>query len=476
MQEYETYDGLELAAMVKRKEVSPTELLDAAVARCEAVNPSINAVIDRFEDEARKQIANGLPAGPFVGVPFLTKDLVTPVAGRRSTGGSRLLAGAPASAYDGEIVRRYRRAGLVLFGTTNTPEFGLNASTESALFGPARNPWDLSRTTGGSSGGSAAAVASAIVPMAHGTDGGGSLRIPASCCGVFALKPTRGRTPLGPDLAEGPAGTLHVHAITRSVRDSAALLDATAGPDIGDPYAAPPRLRPYLDEVGVPPRQLRIALQLQAPNGASVHPECVKAAEDAAALCEQLGHIVEIASPTYNVSDFDAAFQDVMTADMAAMLQHFGVLLGRPVVADDVEPITFMLAHYGGTITGAGYASALQTIRQVGRQIGGWFENFDLLLTPTLAQPPLEIGELSTLTEDWMAYGAAIFAFAPFTSLFNATGQPSMSVPLSIGDSGLPIGVQFAARFGDEATLFRLAGQLETACPWSINRPHIDWS
>jgi len=470
MEEYENYDGLGLAELVRTRQVTADELLDAALARVDARNPVVNAVVSRLEAEARSAIEAGLPDGPFAGVPFLVKDLATPVGGQRSTEGSLLFANAPAAAHDAEIVRRHRRAGLVIFGKTNTPEFGLNASTEPALFGPTRNPWNPLLTAGGSSRGSAAAVASGMVPMAHGTDGGGSIRIPASACGVFGLKPTRARTPLGPDIAEGPAGTLHVHALTRTVRDSATLLDVTAGADQGDPYCAPPAPGPFSAEVGRAPGRLRIALSVTAPNAVPVDAECQAAALVAARLCGELGHYVEEAAPPYSAEALDAAFRAVMTADVAAMLDQFAAMAGGDG-ALSVEPVTRALAEYGRSVSGPAYATALWTLRSVGRQVAGWFETYDVLLTPTLAQPPPALGTLSTLIDDWIAYGGAIFGFAPFTSLFNVTGQPAMSVPLHWTETGLPIGVQFAARFGEEATLFRLAAQLEEARPWKHRRP-----
>src|SRR5438876_2055569 len=329
-EEFESFDGLGLAGLVRRGDVSPAELLDVAISRVEARNPELNAVVTRLYDQARAAIAAGLADGPFTGVPYLLKDLGAHYAGAVTSFGSALFKDFMVN-HDSEITARLRRAGLVIFGKTNTPELGLTASTEPRLFGPTRNPWNLNHSAGGSSGGSAAAVAAGMVPMAHATDGGGSIRIPASCCGLFGLKPTRARNPMGPDAGEGWGGASVGHAVTRSVRDSAALLDATSGPDAGDPYWAPPPARPFLAEVGLDPGSLRIALTTSAFNGHAVHPECVAAARAAATLCETLGHAVEDARPEINAEALGGAVRIVVAANVRAALEAAATALGRPL-------------------------------------------------------------------------------------------------------------------------------------------------
>src|SRR4051812_41055949 len=314
MPDYEGYDALGLADLVRRGETTPTELLDAALARLDARNPALNAVVTPLVEAARRDIAAGLPDGPFTGVPFLVKELVASVAGAATTAASRLYRNQVATA-DSEIVARFRRAGLVIAGKTNSPEFGLSPTTESRLYGITRNPWRLDLAPGGSSGGAAAAVAAGIVPVAHATDGGGSIRIPASCCALFGLKPTRARVTAGPEGGEGLSGLANQHVVSRSVRDSAAMLDAIAGPMPGDPYAAAPPPRPFIDEVGRPPGRLRIAFSATAPNGVPVDAECRAAAEDAARLCEQLGHHVEEASPAYDAQAVSRGFEAVFAAN-----------------------------------------------------------------------------------------------------------------------------------------------------------------
>jgi Asp-tRNA(Asn)/Glu-tRNA(Gln) amidotransferase A subunit family amidase len=469
-EEYERYDGLGLAELVRRREVSAAELLEVAIARVEATNPAIGAVVARHYDEARAAIAAGLPEGPFTGVPYLLKDLGALYTGTVTSYGSALFADYVAD-HDSEITVRLKRARLVIVGKTNTPEFGLSTSTEPRLFGPTRNPWNLAYSAGGSSGGAAAAVAAGMVPMAHATDGGGSIRIPASCCGLFGLKPTRARNPMGPDLGEAWSGCSVGHAITRSVRDSAALLDATSGPDIGDPYWAPPPARPFLEEVGVEPGCLRIAVTTTPWNGQPVDPECVDATLAAARLCEQLGHHVEEASPAIDAEALGGATRSIAAANLRAQLEARAAALGREVTADDVERATWALANEALSATSAAYARAIMTMHRAGRAVGRFFTRYDLLLTPTMCRPPYPLGVLDTMSEDQEPYRTGIQQTIAFTSLFNASGNPAISVPLHWSKDGLPIGVQFAAPFGDEATLFRLAAQLEAAQPWDARRP-----
>ena len=466
------YDGLGLAALVRQREVTAAELLDAAIARVEARNPAINAVIYRMDAPARKAIAAGLPDGPFTGVPYLLKDLGALYAGAPTTAGSAFFRDAVAD-HDSEIVMRLKRAGLVIFGKTNTSEFGLSTSVEPRLFGPTRNPWNKAYSAGGSSGGAAAAVAAGMLPMAHATDGGGSIRIPASACGLFGLKPTRARTPAGPDVGESWNGAGIGHAVTRSVRDSAALLDAVAGPDIGDPYWAPPLRRPFLAEVDVDPGKLRIALTTKAWNGSLVDPDCATAATEAARLCESLGHNVAEASPPIDEEARNAAIRIIIGAHTRATLELRGNALGRAPRAEDVETSTWATAEYGRQVTAADYAKAIRVLHQTGRVVGRFFEKYDVLLTPTMCRPPHKLGVLAQSGVDPQAYLEAILGTIAFTSPFNTTGSPAMSVPLHWSRDGLPVGVQFAADFGQEATLFRLAAQLEKARPWADRRPAL---
>jgi len=468
--EYVERDALELAEGVRRGELDPGDLLDTALGRQREVDGELGCVVLPMEEQARAALAAGLPEGPLHGVPYLLKDLHAHAAGVPTTNGCRLFADFVPD-FDAEITARYRRAGLVLFGKTHSPEFGLTTTSESALFGTTRNPWGLDHTAGGSSGGSAAAVAAGIVPAANASDGGGSIRIPASCCGLFGLKPTRARNPAGPDVGEGWSGMSTAHAVTRSVRDSAALLDVTRGEDPGAPYAAPAPERPYLDEVGRPPGRLRIAFQTTSWTGVEAHPDCAEAVGDAARLCRELGHEVEEAPLALDAQALAGACQVVIFANLRATLEDRAAQRGRELREGDVEPITWTLAQAVSARGAADYARAIRTLHAAGRETARFFEERDLLLTPTLAVPPLRIGDLSLSHREPNVWLGNVLRTTAFTQLFNATGQPAMSVPLHWNADGLPIGVQFAGRFGDEATLFRLAAQLETARPWWDRRP-----
>jgi amidase/6-aminohexanoate-cyclic-dimer hydrolase len=465
-----SFDGLGLAELVRRKEVSAHELLDAVLARADAANPALNAIVTRLDDQARAAIAAGLPEGPFTGVPYLLKDLGALYAGAPTSFGSALFDGNVAD-HDSEITARLKRAGLVIFGKTNTPEMGLSPSTEPRRFGVTRNPWNRAFSAGGSSGGAAAAVAAGILPMAHATDGGGSIRIPASCCGLFGMKPTRARNPMGPDAGEGWGGASVAHAVTWSVRDSAALLDATAGPDVGDPYWAPPPAGPFLAEVGRDPGRLRIALTTASFNGAPVHDECAQAARAAAKLCASLGHVVEEARPTIDARALGLAVRIIIAANVRAALEARAGALGRPLVETDVERQTWGRVAEGASFSAWEYARSINVVHRTGRQVARFFEQWDVLLSPTMCQPPYPLGVLNMSSTDDTTYVDAVLASVGFTSLFNSAGNPAMSVPLATSTQGLPIGVQFAGRFGDEATLFRLAAQLESAQPWTGRRP-----
>ncbi len=468
--EYESYDALGLAALVRERAVNPGELLDAAIERTDAQNPALNAVVIRLYDHAKAAIAAGLPDGPLAGVPFLLKDLGASCAGTPCTRGSKLYEGHICD-HDSTLVARYKRAGLVIFGRTNSPEFGVSYTTEPALYGPTRDPWRLDRTPGGSSGGAAAAVAARIVPAAHASDGGGSIRVPASCCGLFGLKPTRGRVPAGPDRGESWAGMSVTHALTRSVRDSAALLDAVAGPDVGDPYWAPLPVRPFRDEVSADPGRLRIAVSAAPPNGVPVHADCRAALDRAAKLCADLGHDIAEAEPAFDGTAMDEARLTVIRAHLTADLDERAREIGRSVLRDDVEAMTWAIAHRGEPVSGGEYVAAVQAMHRIGRQVARFFLDYEVLITPVLATTPLAIGALDPMGGDIDAYLDEMARFAAFPPLSNVTGAPAMSVPLDWNAEGLPIGVQFVGRFGDEATLFRLAAQLEDAAPWSGRRP-----
>ena len=465
-------DATAQAELVRSTEVKPVELVDAAIERIERVNPALNAVVTEMYEEARETASRALPDGPFTGVPFLLKDFLAEYAGVRFTEGSAFLRDFVPDE-DSELVKRYKRTGLVFVGKTNMPELAIGATTEPELFGPTRNPWDTSRTAGGSSGGAAAAVASGMVAMAHGNDAGGSIRIPASCCGVFGLKPTRGRNPLGPQYGDMLSGLVAEHALTRSVRDSAALLDATCGPAPGDPYWAPPRERPYPDEIGADPGQLRIGFSTIAPLGDEAHPDCVAAVREAAALCNELGHRVEEAAPSFNGELLFQSFTKLIATGVAWAIDDWGRRTSREPTADGFEPFIWALASRGRQIGAPEYLTALQDIQAGSRDIARFFDDRDVWLTPTLGQPPVLLGTFAYSAGDPWEHRRRIAGFAPFTSISNLTGQPAMSVPLHWNAEGLPVGVHFAARFGDEATLFRLAAQLEEARPWAGRRPPV---
>ena len=470
--DYEQHDALGLADLVRKGRVSPAELLEAAIARVEARNGAVNAVVSRLYDEARRAIADGLPDGPFRGVPYLMKDLTAPVAGARMTRGSRFFADTPPAAADSEHVQRLRRAGLVLFGRTNTCELGLSLTCEPQLWGPTRNPWDLGRISGGSSGGAAAAVGARMLPMAHATDGFGSIRAPAACCGLVGLKPSRARNTFAPFLGEGLGGLSAEHAVTLTVRDCAALLDATRGPGAGDPYAAPPPARPYREEVALAPGPLRIAFTGRAPHGVPVDAEPLRVLREVARLCGDLGHAVEEADPGVDGAAMVPAFLTLVSANTVVNLAGHPTA-GRPPRPDEVEHVTWDTARMGERVTGAEYVRATQTAHRLGRQMAAFHARHDVLLTPGLAVLPVKLGWIDMMLEDVDEYWRRVFAFSPFTVWFNLTGQPAMMLPLGVSPEGLPVAVQLVGRFGDEATLFRLAAQLEAAGPWWARRPEV---
>src|SRR5215475_8413192 len=470
--EYERYDATGLADLVRRRQISPGELLDAAIARVEARNGAVNAVTMPLYDYGRAAIAQGLPDGPFTGVPFLMKDLTASIAGVKMTRGSRFFAEAPPPAADSEHVTRLRRAGLVIFGRTNTCELGLSLTCEPQLFGPTRNPWDLTRISGGSSGGAAAAVGARMLPMAHATDGFGSILAPAACCGLVGLKPTRGRNTMAPYSGEGLGGCSAEHAVTLSVRDSAALLDATAGPGAGDPYAAPAAARQFLQEVGAAPGRLRIAWTAKTPNGATVDAEPLRVLRETARLCSELGHQVEEADPAIDGGAVVPTFLTLAAANTVVNLASHPTA-GRSARPDEVEKVTYATGQKGERIIAADYVRATQTAHRLGRQMATFHANWDVLLTPGLANVPVKLGWIHMMLDDVDEYWRRVFAFSPFTVWFNLTGQPAMMIPLGVSPEGLPVAVQCVARFGDEATIFRLAAQLEAARPWIGRRPAV---
>ena len=465
-------DATSQADLVRRKEVKAIELVDAAIDRIERLNPTLNAVVTPMYDLAREAASGPLPDGPFAGVPFLLKDLLVEYAGVRFSEGSAFLSDN-VSDHDSELAARHKRAGLIVVGKSNTPEFGILPTSEPRLFGPTHNPWNTGRTTGGSSGGSAAAVAAAIVPMAHGNDGGGSIRIPASCCGLFGLKPTRGRNPLAPDYGDIFSGLVAEHAVTRSVRDSAALLDATSGPDLGDPYWAPPPERPFLREVGADPGRLRIAFTTQAATDVQVHPDCVAAVRDAAALCADLGHEAVEAVLAIDGQVVMQAFITLWSAGTAWTVDDFARRTGRTPTPDLFEPLTWALQEMGRQHGASAYLLALQDLQRLSRDIARFFVDYDIWLTPTLGEPPVPLGTFDSPPENPLQGLFRAATFVPFTPICNITGQPAMSVPLYWNGDGLPVGTHFIGRFGDEATLFRLAAQLEQARPWADRRPPV---
>ena len=467
--DYAGHDALALAALIKRGEASGREILDLALEGLAACNPRLNAVVRVMEKEARAQLERGLAEGPLAGVPYLLKDLNVHYRGVPTTNGSRLFADVVPER-DSIYTERVRAAGLVVIGKSNTPEFGLNASTEPQLHGATRNPWSPARSAGGSSGGSAAAVAAGIVPVAHATDGGGSIRIPAAHCALFGLKPTRGRVTMGPHVGEGWSGLSTGHAVTRSVRDSAAILDATHGPWDGDPYRAPPVARPFLEEVGRDPGRLRIALWTGGLAGEAVSPECAAGARAGARLCEALGHEVETLAPDIDGEGFLAAMRVIVSCNVANVLAMRSEELGRPVARGEVETITARFAEEGARFTGRDYAGAVFRIHETGRRLAAFFERCDVLLSPTLADPPLPLGTFDMTGGDLDRYCERLFAAIPFTPLYNVTGCPAATLPLHWTQDGLPVGVQIGARFGAEALLFRLAAQIEAERPWAGRR------
>ena len=470
-------DATAQAELVRTGQVSPIDLVDAAINRIEKLDSEVNAVIHRRFDRARDEAASAaLPDGPFRGVPTLFKDLMCAVEGEPYHEGMRFLKDNDYRPhYTDNLVHRFRDAGFVCCGRTNTPELGLVPTTEPAVYGPTLNPWDTSRSPGGSSGGSAVAVATGMVPVAHGNDGGGSIRIPASCNGLVGLKPSRGRTSLGPRWGQLTAILNCELVLARSVRDAARVLDAVWEPFPGDPVIAPAPARPFADELGTDPGRLRVGILTKNPIGTGeVHTDCVAAAEDAGRLLESLGHRVEPSYPhAFEDPEILVPFTTIWTADCAHYLDDFGNLVGKPVTEADVEPLTWALAESGRAVTGAQFREAVREMEELGRRGAQWWDGFDLLLTPTLGEPPLPLGTLDPRPGKPMDGYIRAAEFVPFTVQFNVSGQPAISLPLYWNVEGLPIGSQLVAPYGREDLLLRVAAQLERARPWADRRPRV---
>jgi amidase len=470
-------DATAQAALVRSGEATPLELVDAAIERIERVNPDLNAVITPLFDGARAAAAGDLPDGPFRGVPFLLKDLSAHSAGDPFHEGMAFLKERGwIERSDTALAARFRAAGLVTVGKTNTPELGILPTTEPLAYGPSRNPWDTGRSTGGSSGGSAAAVAAGLVPMAHANDGGGSIRIPASECGLVGLKPTRARVSSGPEFGDVMGGLTCELVVSRSVRDTAAVLDAVHGMEPGDPYSAPDPAGPYVDELGRDPGALRIGLMTQSPGGAvPVHADCVAAAESAGRLLESLGHAVDASYPkAMDDPDYTGHFITFWAAGAAWSLDYWSRRTGDPVTADDVEPLTWALAEVGRTGSSADWLWGRVWLQVNAREVASWWtEGHDLLLTPTIAEPPPPLGSFDSPPDNPLHGLFRAAELVPFTPPFNVTGQPAISLPLHWSADGLPIGVQLVAPFGREDVLLRVASQLEAAQPWAARRPPV---
>ncbi|MFP4003891.1 MAG: amidase [Alphaproteobacteria bacterium] len=470
--DYSDYDALGLAGLVKRGEVSAAELAEEAIARIEKHNGALNAVIFTAFDEARER-AGKVPDGAFKGVPFLLKDILGDMAGWPTTQGSAFMRDYRAPV-NSELTNRFLAAGLNPLGKTNVPEIGTMPVCEPHFYGPARNPWNTDHTPGGSSGGSAACVAAGIVPVAHANDGGGSIRIPASSCGLVGLKPTRMRNPCGPVLGDVMSGLVEEHIVSRTVRDTAAMLDATAGPDAGAPYFAPPPPASFLEESGQDPARLRIALSTKnMRNGEPYHPECMAALQAAAKLCEELGHEVSEAAPPVDSAMFAEAFTGMWVAHAAGALDGFAIMAGKTLNSEEFEPFTWALHEAGKRIAAPQYIMARTFVQMAGREMGRFFQEYDVHLAPTLGEPPARIGRFDTSTDDPETVFGALADYVVDTPVYNATGQPSISLPLHWSADGLPVGVMFSGRLGAEATLLRLAGQIERAAPWHGRRPPL---
>ena len=471
LSDYSSYDGLGLAALVKAGDVTPAELAEAAIERIEKHNPAINAVVLKLYDEGRAT-AKAPPKGPFHGVPFLMKDAFGDMKGSATRDGSRFRSGEPATE-DSTLAARFKASGVVILGRTNVPEYTLLPTTENEIYGAACNPWNPLHSTGGSSGGSGAAVAAGIVPLAHANDSGGSIRIPASACGLVGLKPTRGRNPLGPDFGDVVAGLCSEHVLTRSVRDSAAMLDCTHGAEVGDPYAAPPVERPYLDEIKRDPGKLRIAVLSKDASGKPFHAECNAGVAATAKILASLGHNVEEAALPIGADEAAGLFLPMWAAYLAWDIDAEAARRGRPPKDDELQGLTWGFYEIGKTVTASQFLDLRTKAQSMSRRIAQFMQTYDVTLTSTLATPPIRNGIIDLTTRDAMTGFLPLADYVPYTPVQNLTGQPAISLPLHWSADGLPVGMMFAARFGDEAILFRLAAQLEAAQPWAGRHPKI---
>jgi amidase/6-aminohexanoate-cyclic-dimer hydrolase len=474
MDNYADYDAMGLAELVRKKEVSARELLSEAVTRAEAAQQELNCFSAMFPDLGEAQIDTGLPDAPFAGVPMAVKDLGFEIKGQPITNGSLAFRDNVAS-YDSVLCKRYKAAGFAFFGQTTSPEFGLTTTTESLLYGETVNPWDTTRTSGGSSGGASACVAAGVIPLAHASDGGGSIRIPAGCTGLFGMKPSRGRTPMGPATTEGWNGQSTVHAVSRSVRDSAALLDVTHGREVGSRYVAPAPDSTFLSALDSDPKPLKIALWSTAPNGTKPDPDAQAGLDKTRALLEALGHHVEEAGPQLDGEMLGKSLMVTVSAAIAMVMEARGEALGRELGPEDMEPVTARFVELGNTIP----MKELMKATQASITAGLIYEQFlidggyDMVLSPTLSRVPDKTGVLSLNPADMAAYTEAVTSFAPWCAISNQAGSPAMSVPLHWTDANLPIGMMFGARTGNEWELFQLAGQLERAAPWANRRPPV---
>lgn len=472
MQDYSSHDAIGLAQLVRRGDVSVPELVEAAIARVEQLDRRINAVVYRDFDRAREMAAGPLPDGPFTGVPFLVKDFGISVAGWPCTSGSRFCAEV-VDREDSGLTRRYREAGVVMLGRGASSEYGIVGNVETSLFGATRNPWNTDHIAGGSSGGSAAAVAAGMVPMAHASDGLGSIRIPAACCGLVGMKPTRDRVPNLPDGFDYAMGFCIDHVVTRSVRDSAAMLDATGLPEPGSPYAIPAKAGPYLDEVSRSPGKLRIAWSPDTPSGQPLDPEVLKVLEHTAAALAALGHEVRAESIGVDHRAVARARAPVSAANFAAGMRRVIDRVGREPREDELEPMTWAALQGSRAVTGEQAFWGYQELRMLMRGVVQRFDSFDVYLCPVMTAPPPRIGFSDPASVTPRDLGKRQMAMFPFAALFNFTGQPSLSLPLGMSAQGLPIGMMFTGRYADEATLYRLAGQLEKELPWAQRRPQV---
>ena len=461
--EYFSYDALGLAELVRTKQISSIELLEVAIALTEKLDPKLNAVPIKHFELARENLKNNTDSGIFNGVPFLLKDLNNYLKGTVTSGGSKVLENITAD-HTSELVKRTLDSGLNIFGKTNSPELGLTVTTEPVLYGPTRNPWDLDRSSGGSSGGASSAVAAGIIPMAQASDGGGSIRIPASCCGLFGLKPTRARTPLGPVSLEGWGGQSIFHCVSVSVRDSAALLDVTSGPEKGAPYRSAYQEKSFLEQINIEPGNLKIGYLEDS--SISVDEDVKEVMNSTIDLCQKLGHSVESTKINFSSEEISLAIITIISSNVSYAVKSQSDQTGREVSNEYFENVTLQMAENGNNFSASDYVNAIKINHRLGQELEKMFDQYDVLLSPVLASPPVKIGTIDMNTNDMKTYVERLTKYSPFTGIFNQSGQPSMSVPLFRTKDNLPVGSMFSAAFGNENLLFSLAGQLEQAQPW----------